>query len=405
MNQYERRMVNAPKWMEDFSCIADRCTDSCCQQWNIEVDPVHAECYTDLGDPDLQPIMDRLLHRFYIRRVGMRKPERQYRLLLLNEPDKRCPLLDETGKCRLQKKYGADILCDTCYFHPRTFWQIDDKTGMSVCLSCPECARLALLHEEPTVFSVFEAEIDPGAEWLETSLISDPDTGMLMQNRDLLIGLLVEILQNRGENDFSKRMKRAESFLNALAETKHPDEQAIRDVFELISRDPLPNYADEDPYWIIQYYLDIIDPINESLEKAAQGTMEITRLLAGGRNGFLNLLSQNYEAGSRILEPFFKDRIYLIENFMVHCVFSDSFKQFYRCQNEALTAADILRHEASLLKIWYLLLRVVMSGAALREKNMTEEIFIRTIIQADKTFWHYPDWLSRCAERMMEVRS
>ena len=78
-------------------------------------------------------------------------------------------------------------------------------THSSTCLSCPECARLALLHEEPTVFSEFETEIDPNAEWLETSLISDPDTRMLMQNRDLLIGLLIEILQDRGESIFSKR--------------------------------------------------------------------------------------------------------------------------------------------------------------------------------------------------------
>ena len=396
MNHYDRRMVKAPKWMEGFSCIAEQCTESCCQQWNIDVDPVHAEAYTHLGDPDLQSIMDHLLHRFHIRRSGMRKPELQYRFLLLNQPDKRCPLLDEQRKCRLQKKYGADILCDTCYFHPKTFWQINDQTGMSACLSCPECARLALLHEEPTVFSEFETEIDPNAEWLETSLISDPDTRMLMQNRELLIGLLIEILQNRDENNFFKRVNRTESFLCALAENNHFDSQTIRDVYESVIQLSVPVPA-EDPYRIMKLYLDIIDPVNEGLEKAAQSAMETTRLLAGGRNGFLNLLSKNYEAGCRIMEPFFSDKKYLIENFMVHYVFSDSFKQFYRCQNEAISAADFLHHEASLLKVWYLLLRVLLAQKALTEKKMTKEIFVKTVIHADKTFWHYPDWFSRCA--------
>ena len=77
MNRYDRRIVTAPDWMKEFTCIANKCSETCCQQWNIDVDPIHAECYTHLGDPELQMIMDGLLHRFQLRRSGMRKPELQ----------------------------------------------------------------------------------------------------------------------------------------------------------------------------------------------------------------------------------------------------------------------------------------------------------------------------------------
>ena len=182
MSQYDRRVVTAPQWMEHFQCIAGECPETCCQQWNIEVDPVHADSYTHLGDPELQAVMSYLLRTFRVRRPGQRNAGVQYRLQLLNAPDRRCPILNENGECRLQKKYGPYILCDTCYFHPRTFSQINEEISLSACLSCPECARLAILHREPTAFSRFETEIDPNTEWLETSLIPDAGAQLLMEN-------------------------------------------------------------------------------------------------------------------------------------------------------------------------------------------------------------------------------
>ena len=400
MNRYDRRMVKAPVWMENFICIAEKCTESCCQQWNIDVDPVHADCYTHLGDPELQSIMDSLLHRFHIRRAGMKKSELQYLFFLLSQPDKRCPLLDEAGKCRLQKKYGAEILCDTCYFHPRTFWQINEQTGMSACLSCPECARLALLHEEPTVISEFEAEIDPNAEWLETSLISDADTRMLMRHRDLMVHLMCDILQDRRFR-FMQRMIRVKNFLFDLSNASSFDEKTIRSVFQRAFSAPETEENSADPEGLMDFYLDVFDPVSEACEKPVQGTSAVMRSLAGGTEGFVRLLADNYEKGCRIMSDFFADKAYLIENFMVHCVFSDSFKQFHRLQNDPVSVRNLLKHEAALLDCWYIFLQVLLAQAALEHGKMTEKVFLETIVRGDKNFWHYPDWFSRCADNAM----
>lgn len=398
MNHYDRRIVTAPDWMKNFQCIADQCPETCCQQWNIDVDPVHAECYTHLGDPELQEIMNRLLHRFHLRRPGMRKPELQYRFMLLNQQHKRCPLLDEGGKCRLQKKYGADILCDTCYFHPRTFWQIDEETGLSACLSCPECARLALFHEEPTAFSRFETEIDPNADWLETSLITDIDTRLLMQNRELLVRSMCELLQNRSV-PIDKRISKVNGFFHELMRAEHPDTDEIHRAFCSCEERPSGILSDADPVKQMRLYLDTFQPISENLEKPAQGTTEFFRSLAGGTKEFAKILAENYEKGCQIMAPFLKTNEYLLENFLVHCVFSDSFKQFYRCQNEHLSVRDILIHEAALLEIWYLFLHILLAQTALALQAMDGELFLQTIIHADKTWWHYPDWFARCADR------
>ena len=386
MEHYDRRMVYAPEWMRKFACLAGDCPDVCCQQWNVDVDPAHAESLHHIEDPEMQKLMDSILRSVRIRRPGSRQAETIHRLQLLNQPDKRCPLLNERNECRLHKKYGPYILCDTCYFHPRTYWQVDEQSYLSACLSCPECARLALSHEEPTAFSVFESEIDPSAEWLETELIPDPDTRELLRSRDQLIHFLCAFLQDRAL-PLPERIKQAFYFLEKQdTEPKTADEN------------PFP-----DPISLMAKFTEVFDPVSEALEKPAQGAALFLQDLAGGTDGYIRLLSENFRKGLAVWEPFSREHPYLEENFLVHYIFSDSFKQFYRYQNEELTPGKILRHEARLLTAWYWFFRVQMSQTALKHGEMTENLFLQTVARADKLYWHYPDWFARCAERMEDL--
>lgn len=385
MEHYDRRMVNAPDWMRKFSCLAGDCPEVCCQQWNVDVDPAHAESLHHIEDPELQTLMDRILRSARIRHPGSRQTETVHRLQLLNQPDKRCPLLNERNECRLHKKYGPYVLCDTCYFHPRTFWQIDEQSYLSACLSCPECARLALMHGEPTAFTVFEAEIDPSAEWLETELVPDPDARELLRSRDRLVHFLIAFLQQRSL-PLPERIKQALYFLEKLDPESGPE-------------DPNENTF-PDPAALMEKFTEVFDPVSEAMEKPAQGAALFLRELAGGTDGYDRLLAANFRKGLAVYGPFIREHPYLEENFLVHCVFSDAFKQFYRYQNDPLTVSEILLHEAKLLTAWYWYFRVLMSQTALKHGQMTEELFLQTVSRADKLWWHYPDWFARCADRM-----
>ena len=313
MEHYDRRMVYAPEWMRKFACLAGDCPDVCCQQWNVDVDPAHAESLHHIEDPELQKLMDSILRSVRIRRPGSRQAETIHRLQLLNQPDKRCPLLNERNECRLHKKYGPYILCDTCYFHPRTYWQVDEQSYLSACLSCPECARLAILHREPTAFSSFEAEIDPNTEWLETSLIPDAGAQLLMENRSHLITALCEILQDR-DLLFTRRLSRALDFLEILTCEEQPDADRIRAAVNA-SHDGASAVIPEDPVEIMRCWLEVFDPVPEALEKPVQGTAELTRRLAGGREGYTRLLAYHYSEGMEIAESFLAENEYLLENY------------------------------------------------------------------------------------------
>lgn len=384
MEHYDRRMVYAPEWMRRFACLAGDCPEVCCQQWNVDVDPAHAESLRHIDDPELQELMNSVLRTARIRRPGSRQTDTIHRLQLLNRPDRRCPLLNERNECRLQKKYGPYVLCDTCYFHPRSFFQIDEKTFLTACLSCQECARLAVMQPEPTAFASFEAELDPTAEWLETELISDPSARTLLRERDRLVAEIISRLQDR-------TLPLEDRLLRVLAFLRSPD----------------PASGDEGPFRsgteMAGLYLQVFDPISESMEKAAQSAALFTRELAGGSDGFAALLAENYSRGRTLYLPFIREHPWLEENFLVHCVFSDAFRQFYRYQNETVTAEEILRHEAGLITAWYWFFRILMCSEALRNGGMDEALFLKTVARTDKTCWHYPDWFARCADRLEEL--
>ncbi len=380
MVHYDRRTVYAPEWMKTFVCLAGDCPDTCCRDWNIEVSSDCADRFRHMDDPELQAVMDKLLRSVRIRRLGSWQAESRHRLMLTNQPDMRCPFLNGNAECRLQKKYGAYFLCDTCYFFPRSFRQIDEQTYLSACLFCHECARSALLHEEPTRFIHFETEIDPETEWLETELIRDSGARELLRRYDALTQQLCAILQDRAF-PFRERMEQALDFL--------------------MSSEPAEKTGEAAPQQMMQLFTEVFDPPDYSgLEKPAQSASLFLHSLAAGKRTFSDLLADNFARGQRICEPFFQSHEYLEENFMVHCVFSDSFRQFYRYQNDTLTAAEILKHEAALLTAWYWLFKVLMSRAALANGEMTEDLFLRTVCDADRTYWHYPDWFARCADRL-----
>lgn len=123
-----------PKYFDSFKCIADRCPDTCCVGWEVEIDDEYAEqCKKEIGD--LKSLFDKHLV----------KDADGYIFSLDND---RCPMLDERGLCRIQLEKGENEVCETCRLFPRYYDDYDcgvRETGLG--LGCPEAARILLLPE------------------------------------------------------------------------------------------------------------------------------------------------------------------------------------------------------------------------------------------------------------------
>ena len=131
-----------PSYYDDFVCIADRCPDSCCHEWEVQVDPESAARYRAMEGP----LGDALRSYLY---------DEEGETYLRNEND-RCPMWRADGLCRIQAEQGHGALCTVCQQFPRLRHDYGEFLEKGLELSCPEAARLIL--ETPLSWTVKEVE-------------------------------------------------------------------------------------------------------------------------------------------------------------------------------------------------------------------------------------------------------
>lgn len=119
-----------PSYYKDFKCIAGACPDSCCHEWDVQVDEEAAARYRAmegaLGD-DLRKYLYDEEGATYLRNEGGR-----------------CPMWRSDGLCRIQAELGEEALCKTCREFPRLIHDYGDFIEYGLELSCPEAARIIL---------------------------------------------------------------------------------------------------------------------------------------------------------------------------------------------------------------------------------------------------------------------
>lgn len=151
--------------MTDSAAWPGACPDSCCQEWDVDVDPDSAKRYRalpgELGDALRAALTDT--------EDGT----------VLAQTSGRCPMWRQDGLCRIQAELGEQALCHVCRTFPRLTHEYEGFTEYALELSCPEAARL-ILTEAPGRW-VPEAEGDlgflvrsrePGRDLLEDSRFS-----------------------------------------------------------------------------------------------------------------------------------------------------------------------------------------------------------------------------------------
>ena len=126
-----------PAYYDKFKCTADRCPDTCCQGWQIIIDPESIRKYK--ANP--------ILWNYVKDSIDWKASEEGPTYKLKNRT---CTHLTSDGLCEMQMKYGFDALCQVCQKFPRHVEEFDGERELSIDLSCPEGARLVLEDEDGT---------------------------------------------------------------------------------------------------------------------------------------------------------------------------------------------------------------------------------------------------------------
>ena len=120
--------IFAPEYYHRFRCIASACPDSCCKEWEVDVDETTAEFYRELpGD-----LGDRL-------RAVLCETDRGS---VMTITDGRCPRWQQDGLCRIQAELGHNALCKVCREFQRLRHDYGDFAELGLEMYCPEAARM-----------------------------------------------------------------------------------------------------------------------------------------------------------------------------------------------------------------------------------------------------------------------
>ena len=139
-------LISKSAYFDRFRCIAGDCPDSCCKEWEVQVDEASAAFYRSLDGA----LGDRL-------REVLREEDGEAVMTII---DGRCPMWRTDGLCRIQAELGEEALCKTCREFPRLTHDYGDFIEYALELSCPEAAKF-ILDASPAPFLTQEV---PGGE-------------------------------------------------------------------------------------------------------------------------------------------------------------------------------------------------------------------------------------------------
>lgn len=164
-------LIRYPAYYDGFSCIADRCTDSCCKEWEVLVDEKSAARYRAMEGT----LGDALRASLY----------REGENIFLRLTAGRCPMWRADGLCRIQAECGHDALCQTCRDFPRLTHDYGDFLERDLTMSCPEAARLIFSQPDAPMLEMHRAGGEEPAYDRE-------DMRILLQTRDKALHILAD---------------------------------------------------------------------------------------------------------------------------------------------------------------------------------------------------------------------
>ena len=158
-----------PNYYPKFTCTADQCPITCCQEWKIAVDDdTYRNWFTIQPPADVTPQKATL--------SAYTTYQEEACVIRLNE-QKKCPFLKENGLCRLVLAHGDTILSETCTTFPREFHTFSNHVEKTLMPSCP------------AVIDLWKEETKLSFPSVDASLCSDTDN-LLFSVRSHLISLM-----------------------------------------------------------------------------------------------------------------------------------------------------------------------------------------------------------------------
>ncbi|MDP2806226.1 MAG: flagellin lysine-N-methylase [Gallionellaceae bacterium] len=377
------KTITVPDYYPKFQCSGPQCEDTCCNGWwNIDVDLETYQLYQNSKDEALAPLFQNALSK---NRSSNANNNFNFGLLKMRA-DGSCHFLQQDKLCAIHHRLGATALSDTCRLYPRYLNQFGSLRENSLGISCPEAARLILLNSEPMQFIEIEPEsaidekpftsyrfpLHSEGDAEQVSILTDFRAVIvaILQFREVSIGarlmLLGFLLEDVNKITSSEKFSHAIEILPALQDfvgmLSYPDQ--LEDQFAQIEAS-IPRKIEMATSLIADSPIDSTSPrFKSTLQTAAAGI--------GTTQSSEQILSQYAENHAAYYQPFFQNKEYIFENYLVNQVITRLFP-FTRGSYLELYRELVCSHSV---------IQVLLVGIAAKNKGLDDEL----VIQLFQTF-------------------
>lgn len=359
-----KKHVLQPTYFEKFSCIGAACEDTCCAGWKISVDKKSFHKYRKVTSGVLAQTL-----KTNITRERVEPSDDAYAKIKLDE-EGNCTFLNENRLCNIYIELGEDYLCHTCTTYPRLVRRLNNRIEKSLTPACPEAARLLLLNPEGIDFTLLEEEVDEtNIEYVEISTFFEEirmfairilqSRHTSIENRLVVLGMFLEKLYTTSQKEWEKKIP-----LYTKIYTRILQDAERRNLFK-----ELPDTAGmiEIAYALIQNQKIVSVRFRECLMELQEGLQLVNEEEVEHSINLYEKIQQKYYA------PFFEQHSYILENYLVNCVFKD-----------AVTSNFYFEYEA--MKIRFLYMKVILMGMVSYHQTLTKEMVIKLIQVISKRF-------------------
>lgn len=329
------QFISVPDYYAKFKCIGPQCEDTCCSGWSVTIDRDTYHKYKENRHKQLAPIFKQALGRH----SGPGADHRNNFGLIRMKPDGTCPFQQADKLCAIQCTLGAQALSDTCMLYPRYLNQFGPQRENALGISCPQAARLILLNPQPMQFEGIAPE--PAVDGRSVRNYKFPTQGegdppqmavlndfraviiAILQCRQISLGarvmtlgfLLAEVdrlMTTHPHAPATLLSPTLAAFAGMLAQPAQLEEQ-----FSRIAPDHARKLETMTQLIANSLTLDASARFKECLLAAAQGLDAVPDSTEASQRDVLGRYQHSLEA---FYQPFFQDRQYIFENYLVNQV-------------------------------------------------------------------------------------
>ena len=167
-----------PYFFDDFRCKADKCTDTCCAGWEVDIDNDSYEKYKAAQGKFSKRLLD-----------GIDASGEVPCFKLCG--DEHCVFLNKSGLCDIYSELGEDYLCEICREHPRFYDFFDGVTEMGLGLCCEKVCEMIFSSDRPVTFESYHDD--------ENDIVDEEDNMYFMIREKCF-----EIIYNREETLYNR---------------------------------------------------------------------------------------------------------------------------------------------------------------------------------------------------------